>query len=484
MPLDPDICYRALTARDPRFDGLFFVGVSTTGVYCRPVCPARTPGRDRCAFFSHPAEAERQGYRACFRCRPELAPGGAPQDSVPRLVRAAVARIDAGALNEAPVEALAAELGVTSRHLRRAMEAELGVTPIELAQSCRIALAKRLLQDTSLPLAEIAFAAGFSSVRRFNALFLSRFGRPPSAFRQGRSPAALPGAVSLRLDYRPPLEWQTLLDFLAARAVPGVERVEQGAYRRTACLQGKTGWISVSPDPDRPSLRAEISPSLLGALVPVVARLRGLFDLDAQPLTIAEHLARDPLLSPAVRRRPGLRLPGAFDGFEASVRAILGQQVSVRAATTLSGRLVERFGDPLESPFPGLSRLFPPPDRLAAAAESDIAAVGVPAARARAVLALARAVATGALPLERGADPEALITAAKQLEGIGDWTAHYLAMRALGWPDAFPASDLGVKKALGGASPRECERRAAAWRPFRAYAVIHLWTSPPNGAAQ
>lgn len=479
MLLDGDTCYRALSARDARFDGLFFVGVRTTGVYCRPVCRARTPGRDRCVFFRTPAEAERDGYRACFRCRPELAPGGAPVDALPRLAHGALARIAAGYLNERPVEALAAELGVTDRHLRRALNAAVGVGPIELAQTRRLALAKQLLQDTALPVAEVALSSGFASVRRFNALFRARFGRPPSAVRREHGGGA-PGTIVLRLDHRPPLAWEALLAFLAPRAIPGVEEVAGGAYRRTVRIAGRTGVLAVRPDPDRPALRVEVPASLAGHLGELAARVRAIADLDAHPAAIDAHLRRDRLLAPLVARRPGLRVPGAFDGFEVAVRAVLGQQVSVRGATTIAGRLVERFGTPLEPASPALRSVFPPPDVLAAAAERDVAGLGLPGARARTVIALARAVAEGGLRLDRLADPEETVARLVELPGIGDWTAQYVALRALGWPDAFPAGDLALRSALGGTA-REAERRSAPWRPWRAYAALHLWTRLMEG---
>jgi AraC family transcriptional regulator of adaptative response / DNA-3-methyladenine glycosylase II len=469
--VNPDACYEALRARDARFDGVFFVGVTTTGIYCRPVCRVRMPGRDRCVFFDRAAEAERDGYRACFRCRPELAPGHAPMDSVPRLVRAAVARIDAGALNDGSVDDLAGELGVTARHLRRALETELGVSPVELAQSRRLALAKQLLQDTALPLAEVAFASGFHSVRRFNALFRDRFDRPPTAVRRAHGEGD--ASLSLRLDYRPPLDWPGLVAFFRARAVPGVEVVDGDEIRRAVVVGERAGIVAVRPDAGgRPALRATVSASLAPALMRVVAGLRALFDLDAHPRRVAETLARDPLLRASVARRPGLRVPGAIDGFELALRGVLGQQVSVRAATTLAGRLAARFGRPVAGP--GIERAFPTAAALARAAEGDVAAVGMPAARARAVVALARAVDAG-LRLAPGVDPEATMARLRELPGIGEWTAQYVAMRGLAWPDAFPAGDLGVRRALGGASAAAAEERAAAWRPWRAYAVLHLW---------
>ena len=480
MLLDGDTCYRALVARDARFDGMFFVGVATTGIYCRPVCRARTPGRARCSFYRTAAEAEGASFRACFRCRPELSPGQGPAAAGSRLCAAAVARIDAGFLNEASVDALGAELGVTGRHLRRTMIAEIGVSPVDLAQSRRLSLAKQLLQDTALPLVEVAFASGFSSVRRCNAVFQARFGRPPSALRREQGAGAGRDALSIRLAFRPPLDWEALLGFLARRAIPGVETVADGVYRRTVRLGGVDGWIAVHRDDHRDALRASISLSLAKALMPLGARLRALFDLDAHPTAIAAHLGQDPDLAPLVEQRPGLRMPGAFDAFETAVRTILGQQVSVRAATTICGRLVARLGAPAETPFPGLDRRFPSPEVVAQATESTLAELGMPGARARSLLAVAKAFAEG-LRLERSSDPTAALEHLAALPGIGDWTVQYLSMRALGWPDAFPASDLVLRKALGGVSARAAITRAEAWRPFRAYAVMHLWTGHAAG---
>ena len=477
MTLDADTCYRALGARDRRFDGLFFVGVSTTGVYCRPICTARTPGRDRCRFFRSAPEAERAGFRACLVCRPELAPGGAPLEAVTRLVAGALARIQAGALDEGSVDALAAELGVTGRHLRRAFEAELGVTPVGVAQSRRLATAKRLLHDTALGLGDVALASGFGSVRRFNAAFRERFGRPPSALRRARDGAETGGALRLRLDYRPPLEWERLLAFLGTRGIAGVEQVAENAYVRTVRVGAAVGIVSVTPARGAPWLLAEASVSLAPALATVVARLRALLDLDARPDAVATHLGRDPRLRDGIRRHPGLRLPGAFDPFETAVRAVLGQQVSVAAAATLAGRLARRFGAALPgAPSPALAVLFPSAEALATTTAEAIAEDGIPRARAETVLGLARAVADGAIALAPGTDPEEVARRLDALPGIGPWTAQYIAMRALHHPDAFPADDLGVRRALR-ARGATAVRRAERWRPWRAYAVMHLWES-------
>lgn len=477
MTLDADICYRALTARDDRFDGTFFVGVKTTGIYCRPVCPARTPGRDRCIFFKRAVEAERDGFRACFRCRPERAPGNSPVDALSSTVAAAVAKIEAGALNDGDVEGLAAALGITSRHLRRAMSAELGVTPLEFALSRRVALARELLLGTSLPVTDIAFASGWKSLRRFNSAFRAHQGMPPTALRRARPSPAGENFVRVTLDYRPPLDWDSLLAFFGVRAVRGVERVEGATFRRTARAGSSAGFISITKAEGRASLHLDVSPSLTGELMPLVARVRRLFDLDAHPAAITSHLAKDPRLAKVVKRRPGLRLPGSFDPFETAVRVVLGQQVSVAAATTIAARLVERFGDAVETPFPELNRIWPTPDRIAGTTDGALTSLGLTGARARTLRGLAAAIADGTIVLDAAGDAEATIRALTELPGIGDWTAHSIAMRALGFPDAFPASDLGLRKALGGAPAAECIEMAEPWRPWRAYAVIHLWTS-------
>jgi AraC family transcriptional regulator of adaptative response / DNA-3-methyladenine glycosylase II len=482
--LSDDARYEAMVARDPRFDGVFFVGVYTTGIYCRPICPARTPGRARCVFFATSAQAEHAGFRACFRCRPELAPGNASVDAIDALVAAATQRIAEGALNEAPLDDLAAELGVSARHLRRALEARLGVSPVELAQSRRLALAKQLLQDTALPLTEIAFAAGFGSVRRFNAVFVDRMGSAPGALRRTHASGARSDGVTLRLDYRPPYDWARLVGFLRGRAIPGVELVGDDVYRRVVHVDGHVGEIAISPARDRPALRLALSPALLPVVMPLVARVRRMFDLDARPDLIVRALGNDRTLASSVAARPGLRLPGAIDPFEAAVRAMLGQQVSVAAATTLAGRFAARFGAPVTTATPGLDRRFPTPAEVVAAGPTRIVTIGMPMTRATAIHAFAREVASGALRLDRARDLDELVAQLVALPGIGPWTAHYLAMRALHLPDAFPAADLGVQKALRRTGAKSAEARAEHWRPFRSYAVMHLWTQLSEGASR
>jgi AraC family transcriptional regulator of adaptative response / DNA-3-methyladenine glycosylase II len=479
--LDPDSCYRALCARDARFDGVFYVGVKTTGVYCRPICPARTPKSTRCEFFARAVEAEGAGFRACFRCRPELAPGLSSVDALPRLVQIAVARIEAGYLNEHSIDDLASSLCVTSRHLRRAIAAELGVSALELAQMRRLALAKQLLDDGVLSITDVAFGAGFSSVRRFNALCRERLGKAPSDLRRVRMHGADNDCIALRLDYRPPFDWVALLAFLRARAIPGVESVDAHEYRRSVVIGEHSGWLAVSPDPKRHALRARVSLSLSNTLMAVVARLRALFDLDARPDIVTRHLGRDSRLRALLAAHPGLRVPGAFDGFEMAVRAILGQQVSVRAATTLSGRLVARFGSGLASAATGIDRAFPTPLALASATLADVRAVGMPTMRARSVIELACAVAAGGIDLSSTGDPEQVGQALQKIRGLGPWTAQYVAMRVSRWPDAFVAGDLAVQKAMRVTSARAAEQSARAWQPWRAYAVMHLWSSLATG---
>ncbi len=466
-----------MLARDRRFDGLFFVGVSTTGVYCRPVCTAKTPGRARCSFHGSAAAAEVAGFRACFVCRPEIAPGASRVDATASLVQRAVTQIDGGFLEQGSLAELAAVLGVTDRHLRRACEAELGVAPVELAQTRRLAIAKQLLHDTSLPLAEVALASGFASIRRFNALFRARFDRPPSAVRKTAGSAGSAGVgLVLRLDHRPPLAFEHLLSFLQARAVRGVERVTDREYARVVAFGDRVGIARVRRRTDT-SLEAELDVSLAPVVRQVIARLRHLFDLDARPDVIHRHLSTDPLLRPWARAVPGMRTPGAFDGFETGVRAILGQQVSVAAATTIAGRLVSQFGEPVATTEPSLAFRFPDAAAVGAASVARLARLGLPGARAEALRAFARAVAEGRLVLSRGADPSLARETLLKLQGVGPWTAEYIAMRALGDPDAFVASDLVVRRALGGLTTAAAERRAEAWRPFRAYGVMHLWNA-------
>jgi AraC family transcriptional regulator, regulatory protein of adaptative response / DNA-3-methyladenine glycosylase II len=478
MELDPESCYRALVARDSRFDGVFFVGVSTTRIYCRPVCTARTPGRERCRFFPSAAAAEREGFRPCLRCRPELAPGNAPIDAVGRVARATASRIEAGALDDGgSLEALARELGLSARQLRRAVRQELGVSPVQLAQTHRLLLAKQILTETRLPVIEVAFASGFASLRRFNASFRSNYRLTPSQVRRAHGSRLAEPSLRLRLAFRPPLAWPEMLRFLAGRALAGVESIAGLTYTRTVALGKHRGWLRVEPAKGRNELAVEIATSLAPVLSTLLARLRNLFDLSARPDVIVAHLGGDGLVGPAVQRCPGLRVPGAFDGFELAMRAVLGQQVTVRAASTVAGRVVAAFGERIEYPFPELTHLSPSAERLAEATVGQLAALGMPARRAATLRGLAEAASSGKLPLAPGLAPEEVIGRLRQLSGIGEWTAHYIAMRVLRWPDAFPHHDIGLRKAAGEPSARRLLHLAEAWRPWRAYAAMHLWHS-------
>jgi AraC family transcriptional regulator, regulatory protein of adaptative response / DNA-3-methyladenine glycosylase II len=478
MLCDPEACFRAVRARDRRFDGRFFTAVSSTGIYCRPICPVRPPKRENMRFFSSAAAAEGAGYRPCLRCRPERAPGLASVDAASRLAGAAIAGIEEHAVSNARVGDLAASLGVSDRHLRRVTEAELGVSPIELAQTQKLLLAKRLLSETSLKLTDIAFASGFGSVRRFNALFKSRYGLNPRSIR--RTGDAARGLKCL-LDFRPPFAWESMLGYLRLRAIPGVESVDETHYRRTVAIGEHQGFIGVSLAASGTALEVELSPGLapvIGAVIAVIVRVKNLFDLGATPDAVAEVLSQDPMLAGVVRRLPGLRVPGAFDGFELAVRAVLGQQVSVRGATTLAGRWAAAFGTPLAAPTPhaGLSVLAPSAARMCSVGADEIAALGVVGARARCLVALAQAAAERRIVLGLAADVEEQIERLTALPGIGPWTAQYIAMRALRWPDAFPAEDLILLRAAG-LGKKELRARAEAWRPWRAYATHYLWQS-------
>jgi len=467
MALDTDRMYRAMVSRDRRFEGHFVIGVRTTGIYCRPGCPARTPRRENVRFFPCAAAAQAAGLRPCLRCRPDAAPGTPAALGTPATVTRALRLIAQGALDDAGVDPLAERLGVTSRHLRRLFDRHLGASPLEVAHTQRVHFARKLLEETALPMTEVAHAAGFASVRRFNEAMRDALDATPTELRtRGRAKAAPPrsrdagDAVVLRLPYREPLAFEELLAFLGARAIPGVERVDDATYERVVspgAPGGGPGTIAVRRAPAGAHLLVTIRGVGGADLFALVARVRALFDLDADPARIDAHLARDRVLGAAVRARPGLRVPGAWDPFEIAVRAILGQQVTVRAASTLAGRLVARFGRPVAGGTDGLTHLFPEPGALV---DADIAAIGLPRARAEAIRGLARAVASGEGAIE---DAERFAS----LTGVGAWTAGYVAMRALRDPDAFPRGDAVLK---------HFERASDPWRPWRAYAAMHLWT--------
>ncbi len=475
---------RARRSRDARFDGRFFVAVSTTGIYCRPVCPAPSPRAANVRYFPSAAAAADAGFRPCLRCRPEAAPGTPAWLGTSAVVRRALALIQEGALDDGPVEALAERVGIGPRHLHRLFVAHVGAPPVAVAQTRRLHFAKRLLDETDLTVTQVAIASGFGSLRRFNAAFLATYDRPPSAVRKLRAapPARGAGSLALRLAVRPPYDLEGVLRFLGARALQGVERVDGEAYVRTVALASGPAVVRVGrpvatrvrrpsgPDAGVEALELRVAGAPATALLRLTADARRAFDLAADPLEVAAALGADPLLGPLVRRRPGLRIAGAWDPFECAVRAVLGQQVSVEAARTLGARLVDRAGARLPAPADGLTHVFPSPAALAAV---DLRGLGLTSARAAAVAALARAVAGGRLDLRGPADE---VTAGlRALPGLGDWTAQYVALRALGEPDAFPSGDLVLRRLAGGLTARALEDESEAWRPWRGYAVFHLW---------
>ena len=489
--LQPDACYLALQARDARFDGRFFIGVTSTGIYCRPVCKVRMPRRENCRFFGHAAQAESAGFRPCLRCRPELAPHSilwSIQDASYILAHQAARLLDepeawGGGLPS--VERLAARLGVSDRHVRRIFEAQFGVSPVQYLQTRRLLTAKQLLADTDLPITQVALVSGYSSVRRFNAAFLEHYGLNPTRLRrEGASPPAQ--GMAIRLGYRPPYDVPAMLGFFARRAIAGVEHIDSagperssGRLSRTVAIEsgGKLhkGWLEAEFDEPRYQLVLRVSDSLHAALPLVIHRLKAALDLDADPQAI------NGVLHESFPQGDGLRVPGAMSGFELAVRAVLGQQVTVAAARTLAQRMVDRFGEPIATPFPQLARLFPEPAVLAHAGGDALGQLGVVKQRQAAIVALAQAVAGRQLQLHGGADVQATLQQLKALPGIGDWTAQYIAMRALRWPDAFPAGDVALHKALGVQGKPNPARAALessqAWKPWRSYAVIRAWSA-------
>jgi AraC family transcriptional regulator of adaptative response / DNA-3-methyladenine glycosylase II len=475
--LNSDQCYQAVMTRDARFDGRFFVAVKTTRVYCRPICRVKTPMRKNCQFFSHAAAAEAAGFRPCKRCRPELAPGSSSMEVSSQLARSAAFHINQDFLAEHSLSELAAKLGITDRQMRRVFREEFGVSPVQFWQTQRLLLAKQLLTDSTMSVITVAMASGFQSLRRFNALLKDRYRLTPTEFRKQQK-KGLPenfSEFSFRLNYRPPFDWKRLLDFLSQRAIPQVEVVHDGNYFRTVRINRQdkdvVGYIQVSHEPETNMLGVRLSDALLPVCAVVLDRVKRIFDLHAEPAVI------DGALGDLATRRPGLRVPGTFDGFEMSVRAILGQQISVAGARTLAGRLAIRFGAPLSTPVAALTHLFPTPQRLASAKADEIGRLGITGQRAQTLLALSRAIASGELLMEPGHRIEETLGSLRKIPGIGEWTAQYIAMRALLWPDAFPHTDLGIRKALGTSNPKTILKLAEKWRPWRAYAAQHLWTS-------
>ena len=481
MDLDHDACYRVIAQRDARFDGRFFTAVKSTGIYCRPVCPARTPHAKNVVFYPTAAAAQEAGFRPCLRCRPETAPEMGAWRGTSNTVSRALSMIELGALDEGNVEELAERLGLGERQLRRLFREHLGASPVSVAQTRRVLLAKQLIHETRLPLTEVAFASGFGSVRRFNETFSALFGRAPGELRRLGGEAHASGGdgkFCLLLRYQPPYDWPGMLGFLSQRSIAGVEHVANGVYSRSICLDGVSGSVSVRPAAGN-ALCAEIRISTLAALPSIIARLRRVFDLAADPLAISAHLAQDPVLAPLVSKRPGLRVPGAWDGFELAIRAVLGQQISVSAAVSLARRLVLAYGQPCATGEPKLTHLFPLPSVLA---KADLTTLGMPKSRAATLSAVATAVLKDPDLLGANSTLEEAVLRLRSIPGVGEWTAQYIALRQLREPDAFPATDLGVLRALADHQGRrptadEVLLRAERWRPWRAYAAQHLWAA-------
>ena len=488
MKLEHDWCYNALKSRDVRFDARFSTGVITTGVYCRPICPALTPQSQNVRFYPTAAAAEDAGFRPCLRCRPESSPGTPEWIGSSSIVSRALRLISEGTLDEFGVDGLAGRLHVGSRHLRRLFVEHIGASPMAVAQNRRIAFAKKLIDETRLSMAEIAFSSGFGSIRRFNDAFRKMYGRPPTSLRRTGSTQTVKqdkngSNLNLKLYYRPPYDHRSILDFLKARAVPAMESVAANTYRRSIKIGPASGILEVSLFPEKNFLRLTVPNVFSPSLIQIVEKVRRIFDLRADTATIGAVLKKDAPLAGLVEKRPGLRVPGAWDEFEIAVRTILGQQVSVKAARTLCGRLVRRWGEPLSNgENRGTSDIrysFPPPEILA---EADLSGLGLVRTRAAAINRLATAVCEAEVSLKTASALEEAVDALSALPGIGPWTSQYIAMRALGETDAFPAGDLGllqaIKKIEGTAvTEKQLEKWAESWRPWRAYAAMYLWNS-------
>lgn len=484
---DRSACYRAIQTRDSRFDGRLFVGVTSTGIYCRPICPARTPKFENCRFFASAAAAQAAGFRPCLRCRPETAPELASWRGTSNSVSRALALIAEGGLDggHASVDRLAERLGLGSRQLRRLFDQHLGVSPVAIAQTRRVLFAKQLIQETRMPMAEVALASGFGSIRRFNETFRDLFRRPPGTLRRksaGSRPAPVAEAgVTVRLRYRAPYDWAAMLAYLDARAIEGVEQVSGDTYRRTVSHDGRLGVVHVSHEPARHNIVVLIEFPCVRVLPAIVAQVRRVFDVGADIETIATHLSRDRLLASLIARRPGLRTPGGWDGFELAVRAILGQQITVRAARVLAGRLVALCGIllPRSGRRACLTHAFPSPERVASARLDEL---GMPRARRAALKALAEAVIADPHLFRPLGTAEEAIAKLREVPGVGEWTAQYIALRALRDTDAFPATDIGLLRGAADGTgvrptPAYLLKRAERWRPWRAYAAQHLWAA-------
>lgn len=477
---------RARLSRDARFDGHFFIGVRTTGIYCRPVCPANPPKSENVTFYRTAAAASEAGLRPCLRCRPECAPGTPAWQGTSTTVQRGLRLIAEGALDDGDIESLAERLGVTGRHLRRLFNKHLGASPLAVAHTQRLHFAKRLIDQTTLSMSDIAIAAGFGSTRRFNDAFRGSYGRTPRELRRRKMVAEPAGGLTVQLPYRQPFDFHGLTNFFAARAIPGVEVVHGNRYLRSVTLDGENAVIDVSAGENE--LLLTVHGAGTRSLLPIIQRARSMFDLDASPTDIAKVLRADSALKPLLKKHPGIRVPGVWDGFELTVRAILGQQVSVAAATTLAGRVAARYGDKLDIAVPGLAadeaptKVFPRPEKLARARLRDLGIIG---SRADTIRRVAKAVVDGSIEFDPAQDLDEFCRSLTLIKGIGEWTAQYVAMRALKNPDAFPHSDLGLLRAFDApgrdrVKPAKLKARAESWRPWRAYAALLLWSSGEN----
>jgi AraC family transcriptional regulator of adaptative response / DNA-3-methyladenine glycosylase II len=480
MNLDPLVCYRAVLARDARYDGRFFTCVRTTRIYCRSICPARPPKLENCLFLPSAAAAQEGGFRPCLRCRPESSPDVDTWRGTAATVSRALKLIETGALDDSDVGSLADRLGIGERQLRRLFRQHVGAAPVTVAQTHRVLLAKKLIHQTDLSMIEVALASGFGSVRRFNEVFQRLYHRPPRELRN-RAGSSAPGTeIKLLLPYRPPYDWAAMLQFLRARAVVGLEIITDDAYSRVIELDDVAGSITVAHAPEHCALRVVVRFSRLGSLPAIIARVRRMFDLSADPGSIVCALSADPVLSPIVSARPGLRLPGAWNGFEIAVRAVLGQQITLKAATGLAARVVSHLGTQVtdSAAVPGLTHAFPRPERFSAGA---LAGMGIPKARALAIAEMAAAARSDARLFDPCRDLAEAVARLRNFAGVGEWTAQYIAMRALGESDAFLTGDVALQRKFALYGPRfsaaQLLAHAERWRPWRAYVVLHLWTA-------
>ena len=477
--------YAAFKAKDARFDGRFFVGISSTKIYCRPVCRAKQPKAENCTFYLTAAEAEQAGYRPCLLCRPELAPGISRVDSTASLAHRAARMLEKDCGEGESLEELADRLGCSARHLRRAFKAEYNVSPVQYLQTCKLLLAKSLLTDTDLSVLEVAMASGFGSLRRFHDLFKKHYHLTPVDLRKRASDEKkCDVGITLALGYRPPYRWEEILKFLDGRAISGIELVKNEEYLRAVRLTTKNekyryGWIRVGHMPEKNILTITLNETLLPVLPRVLARIRHLFDLYCNPDVVYETLSSMNDINPGFCVL-GTRLPGCFDSFEMAVRAVLGQQVTVKAASTLAARIVETHGQPIQTGIEGLTHVFPSPEEILALGddiENHFGALGVTASRSRTIYELARMIMQGEINLDFCQDPEEEMKKLMTIRGIGSWTAQYIAMRAMEWTDAFLETDVGIKRALGSGTSNELLEMAEAWRPWRSYATVNLWNT-------